>query len=187
MEIFEDETYTIYVQAPAPADIVVTLLKGQQVIVDRQNSAAPGAPETITAPGGAVDGLYEVRVATANGAATDYALVLVADPDTPYSVTGMIAPDLPRNSVPLPTEASHFWFFTATAGDDVTIVAKPAGGDLNIELYGPDGNLIDEFDDGFYNESDTLEWAVETTGLHAIVIYEWDATAITYDLTMTRN
>jgi hypothetical protein len=187
MEIFEDETYTIYVQAPAPADITVTLLKDDQVIVDRQNTAAPGAPETVTAPGGAVDGLYEVRVATANGAATDYAIVLIPDPDTLYSVAGMIAPDLPRNSVPLPAEASHFWFFTATVGDDVTIVAEPNGGDLNIELYGTDGNLIEEFDDGFPNEPDTAVWAVETTGLHAVVIYEWDAEAITYDLTMTRN
>jgi hypothetical protein len=187
MEIFEDETYTVYVQAPAPADITVTLLKDDQVIVDRQNTAAPGAPETVTAPGGAVDGLYEVRVATANGAATDYAIVLIPDPDTLYSVAGMIAPDLPRNSVPLPAEASHFWFFTATVGDDVTIVAEPNGGDLNIELYGTDGNLIEEFDDGFPNEPDTAVWAVETTGLHAVVIYEWDAEAITYDLTMTRN
>ena len=187
MEIFEDETYTIYVQAPTPADIIVTLLKDDQVIVDRQNSAAPGAPETVTAPGGAVDGLYEVRVATANGAATDYALLLVADPDTPYSVTGMIAPELSRNSFPLSAEASHFWFFTATAGDDVTIVVEPNGGDVNVELYGPDGNLLAEFDDGFDNESDTVEWAVETTGLHAIVIYEWDGAAISYDVTMTRN
>jgi hypothetical protein len=44
-----------------------------------------------------------------------------------------------------------------------------------------------EFDDGFDNESDTVEWAVETTGLHAIVIYEWDGAAISYDVTMTRN
>jgi len=187
MEIFDDETYTIFVQAPAPVDIVLTLLKDGQVIVDRQNSAAPGAPETITAPGGAVDGLYEVRVTAGNGSATDYAIVLVADPDTLYTVNGMIAPDLPRNSVPLPSDASHFWFFTATVGDDVTIVAKPAGGDLNIELYGPDGNYLDEFDDGFDNEADSAEWTVETTGLHAIIIYEWDGAAITYDLTMTRN
>ena len=55
------------------------------------------------------------------------------------------------------------------------------------ELYGPDGNYLDEFDDGFDNEADTVEWTVETTGLHAIIIYEWDSSAITYDLTMTRN
>ena len=187
MEIFDDETYTIFVQAPAPADIVVTLLKDGQIIVDRQNSAAPGAPETITAPSGAVDGLYEVRVATGTGVTTEYAIVLVADPDTLYTVSGMIAPDLPRNGVQLPSEVSHFWFFTATAGDNVTIAAEPAGGDLNVELYGPDGNYLDEFDDGFDNEVDTVVWTVETTGLHAIIIYEWDASAITYDLTMTRN
>jgi hypothetical protein len=187
MEIFEDETYTVYVQAPAPADIVVTLLKDDQVIVDRQNTAAPGAPETITAPGGAVEGLYELRVATSNGAATDYAVVLVPDPETVYTVNGMIAPDLPRNGVAMTGDVSHFWFFTATAGDDVTITAEPNGGDLNVELYGPDGNYLDEFDDGFDNEADTVEWSVETNGLHAIVIYEWDGASITYDLTMTRN
>lgn len=187
MEIFDNETYTIYVQAPAPVDIVLTLLKDGQIIVDRQNTAAPGAPETITAPGGAVEGIYEVRVAAATGAATGYAIVLVADPETLYTVSGMIAPDLPRNGVQLPSQVSHFWFFTATVGDDVTIAAKPAGGDLNIELYGPDGNYLDEFDDGFDNETDTAEWTVETTGLHAVIIYEWDASAITYDLTMTRN
>ena len=187
MEIFDDETYTIYVQAPAPADMIVTLLKNGQVIVDHQNTGAPGAPETVTAPGGVVDGLYEVRVSAVSGVATDYAILLVADLETFYTVGGMIAPDLPRNAFPLPSDVSHFWFFTATVGDDVTIVAKPVGGDLNIELYGPDGNYLDEFDDGFDNEADTVEWTVETTGLHAIIIYEWDSSAITYDLTMTRN
>ncbi len=187
LEIFEDETYNIYVQAPAAADIVVTLLKENQVIVDRQNTAAPGAPETIIAPGGAVEGLYEVRVATVNGTATDYAIVLVTDIDSLYIVTGMLAPDLPRNGFALPGDASHFWFFSATSGDDVTIVAEPNGGDLNVELYGPDGNLIDEFDDGFDNEADTAEFTADTTGLHAIIVYEWGGAAITYDLTMTRN
>ena len=185
MEIFEEEDFTLYVIAPAPADIVVTLLKDGQPIVTRQNTGAPGAPEIIPGPSGAVEGLYELQVFVQNGTATDYAILLNTDTDLPYSVSGILAPNLPHNGVQLPRDLTHVWFFHAEAGDDVTIVLDPSGGDPYIDLYEPDGRNVESIDDGFPGETETLVFTANVTGLHAVFVAEWEGALISYDLTMT--
>ena len=185
MEMFEEEPFTLYVIGPAPADIVVTLLKDGQTIVNRQNTAAPGAPEIVTAPSGATEGLYEVRVAVQNGGATDYAILLNTDLDIPYSVSGILAPNLPHSGVQLPRDVTQFWFFHANAGDEVTIVVDPSSGDPYIDLYEPTGLNVENIDDGFTGETETLEFTATITGLHAVGVGEWEGTLINYDLTMT--
>ena len=185
MEMFEEETFTLYVIGPAPADIVVTLLKDGQPIVNRQNTAAPGAPEVVPGPSSAVEGLYEVRVAVQNGPAADSAILLNPDLELPYSVSGIPAPTLPHSGVQLARDLTQFWFFYAEAGDEVTIVVDPASGDPYIDLYDPDGLNVEGIDDGFAGETETLEFDAITTGLHAVAIGEFDGALISYDLTMT--
>ena len=185
MEMFEEEPFTLYVIGPAPADIVVTLLKDGQTIVNRQNTAAPGAPEIIPGPSGATEGIYEVRVAVQNGGATDYAILLNTDLEIPYSVSGMLAPNLPHSGVQLPRDITQFWFFHADAGDNVTIVVDPSSGDPYIDLYEPDGLNVENMDNGFPGETETLEFTATVTGLHAVGVAEWEGQLINYDLSMT--
>ena len=185
MEIFEEENFTLYVIGPAPADIVVTLLKDGQTIVNRQNTAAPGAPEVVPGPSSAVEGIYEVRVAVQNGGAADYAILLNTDLEIPYTVSGILAPNLPHSGVQLPRDITQFWFFHANAGDEVTIVVDPSSGDPYIDLYEPDGANVENIDNGFPGETETLEFTATVTGLHAVAVGEWEGTLINYDLTMT--
>ncbi len=185
MEIFEEEDFTLYVIAAAPADVVVTLLKDGQTIVNRQNTAAPGLPEIIPGPTDATEGLYELHVSVQNGTATDYAVLLNTDFDLPYSVSGMLAPTLPHTGVQLPRDLTHVWFFHAEVGDQVTILLDPSGGDVYIDLYEPDGVNMESIDEGFDGESETLQWSVTVTGLHAVFVAEYEGATISYDLTMT--
>ena len=185
MEIFEEETYQIYAIAAAPADLVLTLLKDGQVIIDRQNTAPPGSPETIVAPGGAVEGIYEVRVAVQSGTATEYAITVATDAEFPSIFAGQLLPGAPRNGTQLPENTTHFWFFTANAGDEITVVADPSGGDIYLDIYGVGAEYLESFDDGLENEAETAEWTADTTGLYAVGIVEYEGLAIPYDLSLT--
>ena len=72
--------------APPRADMSPPLLKVAPPLSNRQNTAAPGAPEVVSGPSSAVEGLYEVRVAVQNGTAADYAILLHPDLELPLSL-----------------------------------------------------------------------------------------------------
>jgi hypothetical protein len=187
MEIFEEETYTVYAIAAAPADLVLTLLRDGQTLVDRQNTAPPGEPETIVAPSGAVEGMYEVRVSVQGGTAAEYAILVNTDNEFPISIRGMVAPGTPRNAVQLVENGVNYWFFVGEAGDNVTIVVDPSSGDPYVDLYGPGAEYLTSADAGFDGETETLTFALATTGLHAISIAEIEGLDITYNLSVTLN
>ena len=186
-EVFEGETYTIYVIAAQPADIVVSLLREGQTIINRQNTAAPGVPEIIAAANITGEGDYQVHVTTANGAAADYAILSGTDEEFPTSIAGYITLGTPRTGVQMPEGATHYWFFTAAAGDDVTIVLDPTNGDFYFDLYDADGESVDSMDDGGTGETETLNATLATSGLYAISLAEIDGIATTYNLSVTRQ
>lgn len=185
MEIFEEEEFTVYVVAPPPADIVVSLLKDGETVVDRQNTAAPGMPEIVTAPASATEGIYEVLVSVAGGAATDYAVMVNTEPEFPVTFGGIVAPSSPRIGVQLPADTAQYWFFTAAAGDELTLTLDPSSGDIYFDFYGPGPEYLDSVDVGFEGEAETLEMTLEMTGLYAISVYEIDGVAISFDLSIT--
>ena len=184
-EVFEGETYTIYVIAAPPADIVVSLLREDQTIISRQNTAAPGVPEIIAASNITGEGNYQVHVATANGAAAEYAILAGTDPEFPTSIAGYITPGTPRTGIQLAEASTHYWFFTGNAGDELTIVLDPSGGDVYFDLYDPGLEIVDSADDGLEGESETLELTLEMSGLYAIDLAEINGLAITYNLSVT--
>lgn len=186
-EVFEGESYTIYVIAAQPADIVVSLLREDQTIINRQNTAAPGVPEVIAASNITGEGDYQVHVTTANGAAVDYAILSGTDEEFPTSITGYITPGTPRTGVQMPENATHYWFFTATAGDEVTIVLDPTNGDFYFDLYDAEGESVDSMDAGGEGETETLNATLATSGLYAISLAEIDGIATTYNLSVTRQ
>jgi len=186
-EVFEGESYTIYVIAAQPADIVVSLLREDQTIINRQNTAAPGVPEIIDPTNITGAGNFQIHVATASGVAADYAILSGTDEEFPTSIAGYITLGTPRTGVQMPEGASHYWFFTATAGDQVTIVLDPTNGDFYFDLYDADGESIDSMDDGGEGETETLTATLAASGLYAISLAEIDGIATTYTLSVTRQ
>lgn len=186
-EVFAGETYTIYVIAAQPADLVVSLLREDQTIINRQNTAAPGVPEIIAASNITGEGDYQVHVTTANGAAADYAILSGTDEEFPTSITGYITLGTPRTGVQMPENATHYWFFTAAAGDEVTIVLDPTNGDFYFDLYDAEGESVDSMDAGGEGETETLNATLATSGLYAISLAEIDGIATTYNLSVTRQ
>lgn len=186
IDVFEGETVSIYAISPSPADVILSLLKDGQPIVNRQNTAAPGSPEVINNPSLQGEGEYEIQVLTVNGVSTDYALVLSVDPETPVSVPGMLLSGSPRSAVQLPAFGYHYWFFVAEAGDQLTITLTPLGQeDPAIYVFDPLGEELTYADDGFEGDEEIIEATVTTSGLHAVNIEEVYSDPLQYDIILT--
>jgi len=185
-DLFEDEEMYLYVIAPGPADLVVTVMNGNQVVVNRQNNAPAGAPEFINNPSLPGDGTYQVLVSEVGGASTEYGIAAYTDPDSPIIIAGVLTSGSPRSAVQLPVEGVHFWFFMASAGDDLTVRIDPVENlDPAADLYGPEAEYLEAIDDGFDGEEELFEVTLETTGLHALRIVEIASELLTYDVEIT--
>lgn len=186
VDIFEDESLYIYVVAPNPADIILSVLKGGQPIVNRQNTAPAGSPEFINNPALQGEGIYEIQVLTTGGVSTDYALTFYTDPEIAVIFPGIITPGQPRSAVQLQPGSYQYWFFVGNAATDVRINLIPLGNeDPAVYLYGPDGEEIQSADDGFEGDEEIMEATLEISGLHAIGIEELYGESLTYDLVVT--
>lgn len=179
-----DEGLYLYAIAPPPADIILSIYKDGQAIINNQNIAPAGSPETLHAPQLRGPGTYEIRIATSGETATAYGLTIYNDPILPVTIGGMIAPGSPRNSVPLPAGATQFWFFTANAGDVVAIRLKPKGEqDAAADLYDPNADYIVSIDNTDEGIEEYREVKLSTSGLHAIRVFEYyGLQPMTYDL-----
>ena len=186
IDLFEGESLNIYAAAPSPADIILSVLKDGQPIVNRQNSAPVGSPEVISNAPIRGEGVYEIQVLTVNSMSTDYVLVLSTDPESSVSLPGLILSGAPRSAVQMPAFGYHYWVFAANEGDQISITITPlANEDPIIYLYDSTGEEIGYADDGFEGEADTIETTAETTGLHVISIEEAYSDPMRYDLVMT--
>lgn len=185
VDIDEDEELYVYAVAPNPADIILSVLKDGQPIVNRQNTAPAGAPEFINNPNLSGAGTYEIQVLTVGGVSTEYGLTFYTDLEFTIVFPGIITSGSPRSAVEMPEGASHYWFFVGSAGDDVTIELRPLGDeDPALDLYGPDGENIDTVDFGLNGEEEVLEATLELSGLHAIGVDAY-GDALRYDLDLT--
>ena len=187
VDIAEGESLYVTVVAPSPADIILSVLKDGQPIIDRQNTAPAGAPEMINNPSLSGEGIYEIQVLTIGQVSTDYALTFYTDPEVPVTIAGIITPGSQRSAVDMPADSYHYWFFVGSAGDDVTITLRPsANEDPALDLHGPDGEYIDTVDDGLEGEEEILEMTLEMSGLHAIGVDGYGE-PLRYDLELAIN
>lgn len=186
LDLFEDEVLYVYVVAPLPADIILSVLRDGQPIINRQNTAPPGSTEIINNPALPGEDQYEIQVMTNGGVSTDYALLFYTDPETPISSPGMLVSGTPRSSVQMPAGAYHYWFFVANAGDELSALLTPLGQeDPALYLFSPDGQEISSADDGFEGDEELIEETLSTGGLYALLIEEVYGDPLTYNIQIT--
>jgi len=184
VEISEGEKLFFQAIAPPPADIILSVYKGDQVIINNQNNAPAGSPEVLNAPPLPGPGVYTIRVSANGGVATEYGLTIYDDPEYPVVIGGIITPGSPKIGVQLPPKTIQFWFFTAKAGDTVAIRLKPLDDvDASSDLYGPGGVYVSTIDNNYEGEEEYKEVTLTETGLHAIRVFEYYITdPMKYDL-----
>lgn len=185
----EDDVLYFHAIAPPPADIILSVYKNGEAIIQNQNKAPAGSPESLIAPNLPGPGIYEIRVSTKGSVATDYGLTIYDDPRYPVTIGGVIRPGDPQKGVNLPARAIHVWFFTSRAGDSVGIRLKPLG-EYNIaaDLYRPRGIFLSTIDTGYEGEEEYREVTLPETGLNAIRVFEYYALeAMNYDIEISNR
>jgi hypothetical protein len=192
--IYNDETFVIQVIAPTPADPVLSVIRDDQVIINRQNTAAAGNVETVQLSGSSEDGeTFEIVIETADRSATDYSLVVHdQEPENDYqrAIRGFLTSGSPQNNITLPANTEHLWYFVGNAGNTLSLTVSPgsANDDPFPALIGPetdeDLGSMQDMGDG---EDDTLTgFMLPATGLYAIFIGDNnDYEGFTYTLTLT--
>lgn len=186
LDVFEDESLFVYVIAPPSADIILSLLVGGQPIINRQNTAPPGSPEVINNPALQGEDQYEIQVMTNGGVSTDYALLLYTDPDSPVTIAGFLTSGTPRSSVQMPAGAYQYWFFMGNAGDQLTALLTPLGQeDPALYLFDSTGQEITGVDDGFEGEEEIIEETLETSGMFALMVEEFNGDLLNYNIQIT--
>jgi hypothetical protein len=185
LTLYGDEQMFVHAIAPPPADLILSVLQDGQTIINRQNNAPAGSTEIINAPSLPGEGEYEVRVTTANGQATEYAITVYTFAEFPITFNGMIASGNPHSGVLLPIDGIHYWFFTADAGDTLEVTVAPTdNGDPQILIYEPGAQELTSIDFGVEGQTETDTITLSTTGMYAIRVTEAFYLQMTYNLSI---
>lgn len=184
VELFEFEVVSFTAIAPAPADIILTLAKDGQTIINRQNQSPAGVAEILTTPEIPADGVYEIFIQTAGGTAADYAIAPFSNGFPRIAFPGFLTPGMTQNAVKLPTDTIQYWFFPAEAGSRLSATITPdTTSDVVVELFGPRAVLLDIIDRGAVGQAETItNRTLAAGGLHALGIVELNFTGMDYDI-----
>ncbi len=171
------------------ADIIVSVYNVDGDLIGEQNDAPAGELEQLTSLWLPSPGDYWVEVRTANNVPGQYLLMLLKPDSYAFHHQGMMAVgDMVTGS--LAAQTDHFWFFTGSAGETVTITGVPGnGGDLFLELYDAAGeNALGFVDEGISGNSEMISgYILPATGIYGIRVGEYDFRGVSYQLTLTRN
>lgn len=185
----EDDSVTIYTIAPSPADVVMSIIKDGQPIVNRQNLAPAGEPEVLTLSDQSGEGTYQILVEVQGGQATDYAILPIFENDFPIrSIVGILTSGNPRTNVSIPANGTHYWFFEGETGQTLTIQLTPdAQTDPLLDIFGPDAQYLNTVDEGFEGDGETYELVLSEPGLYALRISELNYEVMIYSVSITLN
>lgn len=183
--------FVVQAFAPAPANLVLSVVKDGQITVNRQNSAAAGQIETLSIPVASDEERYEVLVESADGSATDYFILLhdtnADNGDIQRVAHGLLTPGSQQNNISLPADTDHVWYFIGNAGDDLSVTVSPGSDDdTYVALIGV-GTDEDpgDIEDGDYGEEDTIDYTLSSSGLYVIVVGDYDFDGASYSIVIT--
>lgn len=183
------EAITITVAPSSGANIVLSVFSDSgQVLVDKQDQAAAGEVETITNLNVLDIDSVRVQIATDPQQQTDYALMALADDSYNFSFMGSLDWGMQRSDS-LGMDHDHFWFFNATDGDSITMQVRPSGNeDPYVELYGPDGALLQTVDDTGSGEAEELSnFSILASGMYAVRVGEFDFEPMSYQIVVDNS
>ncbi|MBX7254528.1 MAG: PPC domain-containing protein [Candidatus Promineofilum sp.] len=153
-------------------DLALTLLGPDRQTIARVDNGYAGAMETVTDLLLAQPGAYIVEVSDFYGAAGGYTLSLVLSAQPQFSAGGPIAVGQALQGE-LPANGRHYWVFQGTAGQHINVVVEPEAAtvDAIIDVYGPDGQRLAAYDEGFSGDPEIITGLeLPATGEYAILV-----------------
>lgn len=185
----DNDTITVYLASQDTIDGSITIRDAANNALTTRNAASSGGIESILNFAIASAGTYQIEIRTENGGSGGYALMFLDKDAYDFVLTGILTYGTMRTDA-LPADTDHFWHFSGTAGDTITITVAPQdSSDVFFELYGPNAqNLTDFVDDGVAGETETLAaYSLPTTGFYSIRIGEFDFMAASFQITVTKQ
>ena len=170
-------------------DLILELYDPDGALLDYADRAFEGDEERLATINIPDDGRYIIVVRDYFGESGSYTLSVTESepPDLDALDQGSIELD-ETVSGSLALDERHAWTFDATGRAEVDIIVSVAADsplDLVLELYGPDGYLIDWADRNLQGEGEELLGIEVSAGSYTILIYDYFGEAGSYELTLT--
>lgn len=186
------DVITISVAARADADIVLTVLDPAGNRVVEQNNSPAGQIESISGLEAEGSGGYRIVIAEASASETHYSLLLLNNNESNFYnfiFSGLLS--YGRNaSSSMEANTDQFWFFFGNSQETVNINVAPTDqSDLFIDLYGPEGNLLEQEIDNARGggAEQLLNFRLPATGMFAIRVGENSYEAANFTILVSRN
>ena len=183
------DSITITVAPAASVNIVLSVLDDTgAAVIDRHNEASAGEVETITDLNLTQPGLYQLYITAEPNDQTNYALMILDSESYDFTFKGNLSDSSPRTDS-LKADNDHFWFFSASDGENINISVTPIGeADPYLEFYGSDGARLLTIDNTGSGETETLEnYSILANGMYAIRVGEFDFAAMSYQITLSKT
>jgi hypothetical protein len=98
--------------------------------------------------------------------------VQIFEPSTPAATFTSFIEIGETTSATLEDDGVHEWQFIGSAGDILGISVAPSDGDLDLvmRIYGPDGTLLEDVDEGFSGELESIGITLPDDGTYTVVV-----------------
>jgi len=153
-------------------DLALTLLGPDRQTIAHVDNGYAAATETVTDLLLVQPGTYIVEVSDFYHAAGGYTLSLALSAQPQFSAGGPIAVGQALQGE-LPANGQHYWVFQGTAGQHINVVVEPgeATVDAIIDVYGPDGQRLAAYDEGFSGDPEIITGLeLPATGEYALLV-----------------
>lgn len=184
LDLVAGDAITITVAPATASDVVLSLFDSNNVtLVNEQNFAVVGAPETISNFTISNPGIHTVQIQTLEGTQTDYALMFMDANSYSFIFKGRLVENAPKSGN-VEADTDHFWFFNADGSDSVSFRITPNdNGDPYIELYDPNGARMLTIDDTGAGEVESLtNYTLLDGGMYSIRVAEFDFQPMSYTI-----
>jgi hypothetical protein len=170
-------------------DLILELYDPDGELLDYADRTFEGDEERLATVNIPDDGRYILVVRDYFGEGGSYTLSATESepPDLDALDQGSIELDETVSGT-LAADAKHAWTFDATRPVEVDIIVSVAADsplDLVLELYGPDGYLVDWADRNLQGEGEELLGVEVSAGSYTILIYDYFGATGSYELTLT--
>ncbi|HZD09709.1 MAG TPA: hypothetical protein VE553_00050 [Candidatus Binatia bacterium] len=186
------DVITVSVAARSGTDISLAVLDPAGNRVVQQNGSGAGQIETIAGFETASSGGYRLVISEAGGNETYYSLLILNsnyEESYTFIFAGLLSYGSSASSTMRP-DTDQFWFFFGNSQEVVNInVAPNDQSDLFLELYGPEGDLLEDYiDDAAAGGAEQLRnFRLPTTGMYGIHVGEVYYKESNFTILVSRN
>lgn len=183
---------TVSIIAEADADIVMSVFDPGGNRVLQEDSGGTGQIERIEGLEVQSNGRYRIVISESSSNETYYAMLLLNDNYEdyyPFVFSGLLTYGASASSN-MAEATDQFWFFFGNSQEVVNISVSPTDGtDLFIDLFGPDGELLEGTIDSAGNGGDEQmrNYVLPGTGLYGVRVGEVFYEASTFTILVSRN